>query len=280
MFEFMRRSGVQVLEYRPVVPWKRRFGIFGRDHRKVLVVDDGIGYVGGFNVSDRWSERQAGEKAWRDTHVRAEGPAALDLAVLFAETWHRETGDLLPIDREAVRRRHVEEEDSADSEGAGTMLIVGGRGGYRRRIRKLYKREIEGVSEQLLLTNPYLVPDHSIREALCRAAERGVEVCLMLPEVSDVKMADWASRRSFARYLSKGVRIFLYQKSILHAKCVVSDEDWASVGSANIDSLSLNHNLEANAVTMDAEAVETLRAQFWKDRSRRGCGTGIYRFLC
>ena len=97
IFRVLQEAGVEVLEYRPIAPWKRRFGVFGRDHRKILVIDDRLGYLGGYNLGDHWSERASKEAAWRDTHVRIMGPAALDMAVLFAETWHRETGQLLEV---------------------------------------------------------------------------------------------------------------------------------------------------------------------------------------
>jgi cardiolipin synthase len=265
IFQSLRASGAQVLEYRPIAPWKKRFGIFGRNHRKVLVVDGDCGYVGGFNLGDPWSERRSGAKAWRDTHVRLQGAAAMDLAVLFAETWHRETGSLIPLDRDAVRRSHFPSNGRPTPGVAGGALIIGGRGRYRRRMRRLCQLEIDGAENQLWLTNPYLVPDRPIREALCRAAVRGVDVRLLLPEASDVRVADLASRRYFAKYLRQGVRIFLYQRTTLHAKCMVADRTWASVGSANVDSLSLNHNLEANAVLLDPQAVEALCVQFRRD---------------
>ena len=125
--------------------------------------------------------------------------------------------------------------------------------------------EIGRSKEQLLLTNPYMIPDRTIREALCEAADRGVDVRLLLPERSDVPLADLAGRHYFTKYLRRGIHIYLYQRSILHAKCMVLDTSWATVGSANLDSLSLNHNLECNAVIMGEGTVEVLEKQFWQD---------------
>jgi cardiolipin synthase len=263
IFRYMIDHGVDVLEYRPIAPWKNRFGVFGRDHRKILVVDDRIGYLGGFNLGDYWSESASCEEVWRDTHLRLLGPAAMDLTVLFAETWHRETGQLLPVNESAVQAEH-----RAIPFGdlpKGGIFVIGGRGRYRRRIRRLYEMEIGRATEQLLLTNPYMIPDGTIREALCRAADRGVDVRLLLPEQSDVPLADLAGRHYFTKYLRRGIRVYLYQRSILHAKCLVLDTCWATVGSANLDSLSLNHNLECNAVVMGEETVDVLEKQFWQD---------------
>ena len=263
IFAFMLEAGVHVLEYRPIRPWKRRFGVFGRNHRKILVIDHRVGFLGGFNLGDSWSESRSGEAVWRDTHLRIVGAAALDLAVLFAETWHRETGVLLAVNGAAVQAEHGG--NDGDEERPGGVFIIGGRGHYRRRIRRLYALEIGRATEQLLLTNPYMIPDSTIREALCAAADRGVDVRVLLPEVSDVRLADLAGRRYFRKYLQRGVRLYLYQRSILHTKCMVVDRSWATIGSANLDSLSLNHNLEANAVVMGEEIVDVLEQQFWHD---------------
>lgn len=267
IFRTLREAGVEVLEFRPIAPWKHRFGVFGRDHRKILVIDDSVGYLGGYNLGDYWSECASKEEVWRDTHVRIVGPAALDMAVLFAETWHRETGKLLEVDEAAVQQEHAAanavdlEKETPD----GGVFVIGGRGRYRRRIRRLYVLEIGRATEQLLLTNPYMIPDRAIREALCRAADRGVDVRLLLPEASDVPMADLAGRHYFKKYLRRGIHIYLYQRSVLHAKCMIVDRSWVTVGSANLDSLSLNFNLESNAVIMGEGTVEALEHQFWED---------------
>ena len=170
---------------------------------------------------------------------------------------------LLAIDEAAVQAEH--DVDPSAEEVPGGVFVIGGRGHYRRRIRRLYQLEIGKSVRQLLLTNPYMVPDRTIREALCQAADRGVDVRVLVPERSDVRLADLAGRRYFTKYLRRGVRVYQYERSVLHAKCMVVDESWATVGSANLDSLSLNHNLESNAVVMDAGVVEVLESQFWRD---------------
>ncbi len=263
-FGKLRDVGVDVLEYRPIAPWKRRFGVFGRDHRKILVVDDRLGYAGGFNIADYWSESVRKEAAWRDTHVRLDGPAALDLAVLFSETWHRETGVLLTeAEPQEVMATHLPTD--ADDETHGGVLIVGGRGQYRKKVRRLYEVEIQKAETQLLLTNPYFIPDRAIRKELFKRAAAGVDVRLLLPEASDVPLADLAGRSLLSGFLKHGIRIFFYQGRILHAKSLVIDQSWATVGSSNFDSLSLNYNLEVNAVLLDVDVVKRIEGQFWKD---------------
>lgn len=261
LFTFMKQAGVELLEFRPIRPWARRFGVFGRNHRKILVVDHRLAYVGGMNVGDFWSASRRGKAAWRDTHVRLEGPAALDLSVLFVETWHRETGVLLRLPSRETRRQVAGEAKNLE----GGVFIIGGRGRYRGKVRRIFQFEIEKCRRQLLVTNAYFIPGRRIRRALADAAARGVDVRILLPAKSDVTVADYAVRAYIEYYLSRGIRVHFYEASTLHAKVLISDERWATIGSSNFDNLSLKYNLESNAILFDAEAVGDLIAQFWKD---------------
>lgn len=262
IFEFLKKQGVQVVEFRPLRPWRRRAGLFGRNHRKIIVVDHRIGYIGGVNVADHWSESRKGAEAWRDTHLRISGPAACDLGLLFAETWQRETGALLSLDQE---QESLGEREAKPRERNGGVLIVGGRGRYRGKIRRLYQRQIGQAKSQVFITSSYFVPDRAVSRALCQAAKRQVEVRLLLPDRSDVRLADLAGRHFYARFLRSGIRIYLWGASVLHAKSMIVDDAWGIVGSSNFDSLSLNYNLEANALLFDPAPVESLKARFWSD---------------
>ena len=264
IFDQLRKSGVEVLEFRPLRPWRKRFGVFGRNHRKILVVDGEIGYVGGMNVGDYWSHEVNGNEAWKDSHVRLNGPAAKDLEVLFVETWHRETGELLPIKAPCLIERRPDEL-SETTQHLGEVLILGGRGRYRERIRRSYEKQIQTAEHRIVIVAAYFIPDRGIRQALIGAAARGVEVILMLPEKSDVVLSVKASRHLFSEFLENGVRIFLWQPSILHDKSMIVDASYAVVGSSNFDSLSLNYNMEANAVLFDPGSVERMRRQMADD---------------
>ncbi|MFN0059941.1 MAG: phospholipase D-like domain-containing protein [Planctomycetota bacterium] len=262
MFSDMQTAGVEVLVYHPIAPWRQRFALFGRDHRKILVIDGRIGYTGGVNIADLWTQRAPKGKPWRDTHARVAGPAAGDLELLFVETWHRETGKLLPLERTIPREPLV----PPASEGSiPQVYVIGSRGGLHTRIRRMYLIAIEHARQRIRITSSYFVPDGRIRAALYAARARGVDISLLLPFESDVQIVNHASRYYFHGYLSRRLKISLWRPSILHAKTMTVDDDWSTIGSSNFDSFSFHRNLEANVFIVDPRIGQELAKRFAED---------------
>lgn len=246
----LRDVGVEVVFFSPVRPWKfLRFRVWPlRDHRKLMVVDRHVGFVGGVCVGEQYA-------AWRDTLVRIEGAIVVRLQEAFDHMWW--TGKK---DSEKVFRfpEHSATED-------GFRLLTNAPHARQRFINGTFLDVMRNAKRSLYLTTPYFVPDRKFFRVLRLAARRGVDVRLLLPERSDHPYVDLASNAHFRKALKSGVRIYRYPKVMIHAKTMVVDDEWCSVGSANLDNLSSFSNYELNLTSMDRRFVEELRNQFLGD---------------
>jgi cardiolipin synthase len=218
----------------------------GRDHRKLLIVDGHIGFVGGYNISVRWL-------GWRDTHMSLRGPAVADLAAAFATFWNRERGHQPAI---VPPRRPWDPLIRVYCNDTVRLTFP---------IRALYLDAIERAQQRLWITTAYFVPDPILLQALQRAAARGVDVRILFPWRSEHATADWLSRRRFGRCLRSGVRLFGYRRPILHAKTAVSDGEWTLIGTANLDRMSLAGNNEINVELFDPALAREMEAMFLCD---------------
>ncbi len=225
--------------------WLRPWLYHRRNHRKLLVVDDHAAYLGGFNIAAVNSLRYMGRKRWRDTQVRL-------------------TGGLVPLCAEAF-----------NAFGRGRLSWRGGdRGAYlltnhgkhcRFQLRCLFLNRMAAAGDRIWLTTPYFVPDSRTIKFLSRAARQGVEVRVLLPRRSDVPLAQWAAKACYSRLLNAGVRLYEYQPRVLHAKTLVIDRDWASIGTANLDYRSLFINYELNFVAEWPSLNAALAGEFQRD---------------
>jgi len=248
----MRNAGVQLLEYHPVAPWRPRWAWNRRDHRKMLVCDGRVGFVGGMNLNDENAPADAGGGDWRDAHARVEGPAARDLDLLFRDVWSAQTG------------RWFESVGDAAARPGGSRVKIAANQELLKRfvIRKAYVNALIAAREEVSIASAYFLPDWRIRRALAHAARRGVDVRVMVPGRSDSSAVWHAMRARYDALLSRGVRIFEWQGPMMHAKAVVVDRQWASVGTFNLDHRSLRHNLEVNVNVLDRAFAAELAAQF------------------
>ena len=244
---------LRVLEYPFYSAGWRFFDIrrYGRDHRKILVVDDRVGFVGGYNVGSAYATE------WRDTHVRITGPAVFDLKRAFADFWN-------------LNRR---------SRSGGRPLLLETASDWEPRIRMhrniprlwvfpiraMYLEAINRAYQHVYMTHAYFIPDADFLEALKEAARRGVDVRLLVPQTSNHVVADWLSRGHYSELLSEGVRIFLYQGAMVHAKTATIDGRWSTVGTANIDRLSMTGNYEINVEFIDPEMAAQMERVFATD---------------
>jgi cardiolipin synthase len=256
-FEELRAGGVNILEYRPPAPWRRGWGLLRRDHRKLLVVDGRVGFAGGLNVGDEWLPAELEGQAWHDIHVRVRGPAVRELAKLAVSTWVNHAGASLDV------RRFL---PAVERVGETYVNIIGSRERKKRRaIRQSYLHAIRHARKYIYIANAYFLPGRGFRRALRNAVKRGVDVRVMVPARGDILPVQLASQALYGTLMRAGVRIFLWKQAVLHAKTAVIDDQWATVGSFNIDHRSFAMNLEVNVNVMGAEVAGELCRVFLSD---------------
>jgi len=261
MFEELKAAGAQVRVFNPVAPWRRRFRLDRltlRDHRKILVVDGEVGFTGGCNLAAAWLPIDDGGRGWRDDAVRVEGPAVRGLTSSVLRTWHALGGPTL-------RRIGPSIPPSGTSGGQAVRVLAESYFRARREISRAYVRELYHAKERAWIRNAYFIPDRSVRRALGHAARRGVDVRVIMPGEIDVEIVRHASRSNWGYLLRHGVRLFEYQEGVLHAKSAVIDGRWSTIGTFNLDYLSLRSNLEINVSVRDPGFGATMEASFIRD---------------
>jgi cardiolipin synthase A/B len=255
-----RRLTAMGAEWHPLLPVQPFRGRYQRpdlrNHRKVLVVDGRVGFMGSQNMIDRtydrWTNRRRGLK-WKDLMVRLEGPTVAALNAVFLSDWYSETDELLA--REG--RQSVE---AVGEEHLDCQLVPSGPGFEGENNLRLFNGLIYAAQRRIVLTSPYFVPDDSMLYAVTTAAERGVEVELFVSEIGDQALVFHAQRSYYEELLKAGVAIWLYAKpTILHAKHFTIDDDVAVVGSSNLDMRSFSLNLEVSMMVRGRQFVNELR---------------------
>jgi cardiolipin synthase A/B len=228
---------------------------YGRNHRKILVVDDEVGFVGGYNIGTPYATE------WRDTHVRITGPGVWDLKRAFADFWN--------LNRRK-RLGHSERPLLLETASVWEPRIRFARNVPRLwvfPIRSMYLDAINRATRNVWMTHAYFIPDQDFVDALKDAASRGVDVRLLLPLKSNHIVADWISRGYFGQLLQSGVRILRFRDAMVHAKTSTIDGNWSTVGTANVDRLSLQGNYEINVEVIDEAMAEVLEEIFLRDES-------------
>ena len=283
-FAALQRAGAEVMEFHGFDPLRRFFSLRfnDRDHRKILVVDERVAFIGGVNIDRQYlNPRSAGvprngdatKAFWQDAAVELHGPVVPQAAALFHHTWARHRGDKLP----------PQSVPSAPELPDGELVCI--EGSAPREGRPLHIRAFAAAADaarsRIWLASGYFVPMPAEIRALRRAARRGVEVRLVLPGVSDVPACVHAARGTYGRLLRRGVQVHELTEAILHAKVATIDGVWTSVGSSNLDRRSAVLNNEVDAVVLGrptAQAVETMMGGWfasgqnvdyaaWADRS-------------
>lgn len=263
----IRERGINLLAFHPMLETEPTDWA-NRNHRKVLIIDGKVGFAGGINFTNAYRfssetpdpERRFGE-GWRDTHVRIRGPAVAAMQSAFLRIW-AETAEGRPI-AEATYFPKLE------GEGDTEVLIVTAAGDSDdgSRIVDHYLALIERARERVWITQGYFAPGDDVEAALTNAARRGVDVRLLLPKEADVDITVPAARSYYDALLEAGVKIYEYNTGVLHAKTAVIDSNWSTVGSSNLDALSIEFNNELNAVIFDKEFASELAEVFEEDLS-------------
>jgi cardiolipin synthase len=271
-FQRLRDGGIRVVEFNPVNPLTAKAGwdLNQRDHRKMLIVDGKTAVLGGINISNVYSGGSLGRSGsggssgrgkedlpWRDTDVLLEGPVVATLQKLFFETWEKQKGP-------AVAPRQYYPPLAA--RGKEVVRVIGSTPDEPfSRIYVTLVSAINSAESDILVTNAYFVPDPQFMEALMNAARRGVDVRMVLPSTSDSSLVFHAGRSKYEPLLRAGIKIYERKGALLHAKTILIDGVWSTVGSTNLDWRSFLHNQELTAVILGTDFGAKMRAAFERD---------------
>jgi len=264
MFAALEADGARVLEYNPIAPWRRRFRLSFtklslRDHRKILVVDGNVGFCGGLNLAKQWAPAEEQGGAWRDDMMRIAGPAVNGLTHCFHRVWRQH-------DLPSILHLHAAAPVAAPGQRLMPVRILGERYfRHRHQIATDYLTHVYAAKKTVYISNSYFVPDAAVRRALVRAAQRGVDVRVIVPAHSDVEPVKFAGRAQYRSLLEAGVRIFEWQAGMFHAKTAVIDGQWCTTGTFNFDYMSLRYNLEVNASVLDDGLSAEVERSFCDD---------------
>ena len=234
-----------------------------RTHRKALIVDGEVAFVGGIGIDDQWARDTDKEQRWRDTHVKVAGPAATDIEAAFNENWI-ETGGVVEPD--------VVPHDPNPRGPASSIVIWSSPEGGTNSLKLAYLLSLAAARQSIDIQSPYLITDASTEWSLTDARRRGVRVRMLVEgDVTDAKPVKFASRAQYGQLMQQGIEIYEYQPAMMHTKAVIVDGTLSIVGSANFDNRSFELNDELNVVVFDRTVAERLRGDFERDlgKSRR-----------
>jgi cardiolipin synthase len=259
LFDKMKDAGVKIALFHPFR--LQDIGLFNnRTHRKVAILDGRIGYVFGHGMAEEWTGNGQDEKHWRDTGVRVEGPVVNTIQAVFAENWMEQTTEVI------LGEKYFPTLPAAGSVRAH-MTASSPQGGVSR-LELLFKLAISSARKELIVQNPYFIPDDEIVGLLTRAAKRGVKIRIMLPgAVTDSSVVRHAGHRRFEDLLEQGIAICEYKKTLNHQKIMIVDGLWSLVGSTNFDDRSLDINDEASIGLIDPGVAGELKSAFEKDQA-------------
>lgn len=255
-YEEMENYGIEITSYLKV-----HFPIFTskvnyRNHRKIVVIDGRIGYIGGMNIADRY-----GQKDWRDTHLRVEGKGVLGMQSAFLIDWYS-SGKILIKDNDYFPNIPASNNNNL------MQIVTGGPVSPWKTLLQATIQIIASAKKYVYIQTPYFLPTEGLLQAMQSAALSGIDVRLMTPKYSDVRFVNTASQSYFEDTMKAGVKIYRMEKEFLHAKVLISDDFLTVVGSANMDFRSFEHNFEVNAYIYDEEFALRMKDIFFTDQKR------------
>lgn len=255
----LRRQGISIYRFDPIrFPYINH--VLKRDHRKIVVVDGKVAYMGGMNVADYYINGTEVVGKWRDMHMRVEGPAVSELQKIFLDMWKVVTKENL-MQEPTYFPEPVSVCDSVE------MAIVDRYPGRTPElIRHAYVSSINAAEHKIQLINPYFVPTHSIKKALKKAIDRGIEVEIMISSKSDIPFTPDASLYFAYKLVKRGAKVYLYNGGFHHSKIMMVDDSFCTLGSANLNSRSLRYDYEVNAFMFNEEVTDELIQMFEDDK--------------
>ncbi|MDY6801577.1 MAG: cardiolipin synthase [Bacteroidota bacterium] len=257
----LKKAGIEIYPfYKTYFPYMAN-RINYRNHRKIVVIDGKTGFIGGLNLSDKYTNNLSSKKSfyWRDTHLKIEGPAVSYLQYIFLLDWQFSSEQTLSFNSTFFP------EFKNNHSNKLVQIISGGPDLLRETVMNAYFKAIVDAEKECYLTTPYFIPNEGIITAIKQAALGGVDVRLLVPGESDSWLLNSASNTYYYDLLASNVKIFRYKKGFIHAKTMVIDNNLSIVGSANMDYRSFNYNFEVNAIVYDKDFNNELKHQFLKD---------------
>ncbi|GMQ63610.1 cardiolipin synthase [Vallitalea maricola] len=259
-YKELKEAGVEVALFFP-----SRFKLINskanyRNHRKIVVIDGEVGFIGGFNVGDEYLGRNKRFGYWRDTHLNIKGDAVIGLQMRFLLDWRNASKKPLESSLD-----YFKESPSPSLGKIGMQIVTSGPDSINEQIKHGYIKMISSAKKSIIIQTPYFIPDESILEALKIASVSGVDVRIMIPNKPDHMFVYWATYSYIGDLLKYGIRAFTYENGFLHSKMIAVDGKLSSVGTCNFDIRSFKLNFEANAFIYDRQTTRTLEREFEKD---------------
>ncbi|WP_179345737.1 cardiolipin synthase [Winogradskyella ursingii] len=253
----LKDCGIEMHSFMPVLFSRFTGQMNYRDHRKIIVIDGKIGYVGGVNISDQYVNAN-NKRYWRDTHLRMVGEAVKQLQILFFTSWDFASGDELEISKTYFPDHDCEE-------NVPLQIAASGPDTDWSNIMEAIFVAITNATDYIYITTPYFIPNDEIITALQVASRSNIKVKIIVPKKSDSWIAEYATNSYLERLLEASIEVYQYTKGFIHAKTMVIDGVFSSVGTANMDYRSFNINFEVNALVYDKELSKELKALFNDD---------------
>lgn len=250
-------AGVEVFSFMPVRIYALANKVNYRLHRKIIVVDGRVGFVGGLNIADRYWRGLGKNYMWRDTHLRLEGESVHSLQAVFLTDWNFVT-DKITSEEGLFPPVQIEDE-------CLVQIVTSGPDSDWQSIMQAYFTAISTAQKYVYLATPYFLPNESIMTALKTAALSGVDVRILLPERNDSWIVGHSSRSYLREVLEAGVKVFLFKKGFTHSKLMIVDDVFSSVGTANMDIRSFNQDFEVNALIYDEQVTLSLKKDYLDD---------------
>mgnify|MGYP003118839451 FL=1 len=253
----LKSIGVETAQFLPFKFGRFLSALNYRNHRKIIVIDNKIGFTGGINISDKYLKGDPALGKWHDTHLKIEGEAVDFLNRVFVTDWFLASGNKVDFSSFKVYR--------APKIGTSLQIVPSGPDDDFDVMEQVYFSIINSAEKYLYIVNPYIIPNHAILQALMTAALSGVDVRILMSSTTDIKLVDWCVRAYFESYLKADIKIYLYAEGFLHSKVMLCDDEIASIGTANLDNRSLQQNYEAQVFVYDAALCKRMKSDFLKD---------------
>jgi cardiolipin synthase len=255
----LRESGVEAYAYMPVLFSRLAYKANYRNHRKIVVIDNEIGFVGGINIKDKYINSGNHSLYWRDTHLLIKGESVIELQYVFVSDWYFVSGQKMDLNElRFLNRNQIQTQ-------IPTSILGSEYGTKNQTIMEAYFGMITSARREILITSPYFIPDESLLNALKITSKSGVSIKIIIPEKPDIKTAYFASQTYLKGLIQSGVEIYYYTRGMMHSKTMIIDATVCTVGSTNFDQRSFSLNAEVNAFIIDETIAGELKNHFEED---------------